>query len=266
MTPTIEELRGESEGSSESARSGGRLKVQRPDPLSGPEVIEKIREETDTIFLAFSRGKDSIAAWLKLREYFEPEKIIPFFMWFIPRLKFQEESLKYFEEYFGCRIHRLPHPFFYKMLNTLNGQTPARLEVIDAANFPNHLNFDLIADALANELGFESRPWTASGVRAADSPLRRSSINQYGAINQNRHTFFPVWDMRKAELIDVIQESGCKLPIDYNLWGRSFDGLDLRFLEPLKRYLPEDYKHLLRWKPLAEVHIARRDFAMGEVE
>ncbi|MFD6070295.1 hypothetical protein [Amycolatopsis lurida] len=51
----------------------------------------------------------------------------------------------------------------------------------------------------------------------------------------------------------------CPLPIDYEWYGRSFDGLDYRFIEPLSRHAPEDYARALDWFPLAELELLRHD-------
>jgi hypothetical protein len=81
---------------------------------SGEELCKYISEATDgKTLLSFSGGKDSIGAWLQLRRYF-PE-ITPVFMYLIPGLSFVEESLSYFEDYFGTRIIRMPHPSLYRM-------------------------------------------------------------------------------------------------------------------------------------------------------
>lgn len=232
----------------------------KPDHMKipGAEIIERIKAETDTIFLGFSCGKDSIAAWLMLREHFET--IIPFYMYLVPDLEFIDRSIRYYEEYFGCHIHRLPHPSLYRMLNRFVYQPPERIRVIRATGFPEP-TYDQVADLLAEDLGFDQRPWTATGVRAADSPIRRSAIKQYGAINHRRGTFFPVWDMKIAELRGLIRSEGVKLPEDYRYFGRSFDGIDRRFLEPMREHLPEDYARILEFFPLAEVDILRKEYA-----
>jgi len=62
--------------------------------------------------LAFSCGKDSIVAWLKLRKYFK--KIVPYYMYCVPNLEFVEKSLRYYEDWFGCHIARMPHPSLYR--------------------------------------------------------------------------------------------------------------------------------------------------------
>ncbi|WP_161791100.1 hypothetical protein [Amycolatopsis sp. MJM2582] len=49
------------------------------------------------------------------------------------------------------------------------------------------------------------------------------------------------------------------MPIDYEWYGRSFDGLDYRFIEPLSRHAPEDYARDPDWCPLAEPELLRHD-------
>ena len=60
-------------------------------------------------------------------------------------------------------------------------------------------------------------------------------------------------------MIKAVDESGVKLPVDYRLFGRTFDGLDYRFLKPLKEAYPDDYQKVLDWYPFADLEIARRD-------
>ena len=80
---------------------------------------------------------------------------------------------------------------------------------------------------------------------------------KYGALNDNRWTFFPIFDWTKQQTIDAIRDSGVKLPIDYKLFGRSFDGLDWRFMKPLKEHLPDDYAKVVEWFPMVELEVKR---------
>lgn len=43
--------------------------------------------------------------------------------------------------------------------------------------------------------------------------------------------------------------------------GRSFDGIDYRFLKPIRDHMPADYERILEWFLLADLDIARRQFA-----
>lgn len=223
-------------------------------PLPGPEVIQLIRQETDTVLMSFSCGKDSIAAWLAIKDHFP--RIVPFYMWPVPGLEFIEESLAYFEEFFGTHIIRVPHPSFYRMLNNLVWQPPERIRIIEAARLPD-FDYDMLNELMIKQLDLPESTFVCAGVRAADSPNRRSAINQYGPINWKRKYFYPVWDMYKHELVDLLEQHKVKLPFDYQIFGRSFDGIDYRFLKPLKIHRPADYGRIVEWFPLAELEIMR---------
>jgi hypothetical protein len=101
--------------------------------------------------------------------------------------------------------------------------------------------------------------YCASGVRMADSPIRRSSIIQNGPINHKRMTFYPCYDYLKADMLRELDAANIALPIDYVWFGRTFDGLDARFLRPLKENAPEDYQTVLDWFPLAGTVLTREN-------
>ena len=233
-------------------------------PLTGEQVVYKIRERTDTILLSFSTGKDSIAAWLELRKpQYGFKRIIPAYLYTVPGLEFVEESLRYYEDFFQTEIHRMPHECFYRFMNGLIWQPPEHCRIIELSLFPLP-SLDDILSYLAQDMGFQERPWAATGVRAADSPIRRAAISKYGAINEKRRTFFPVWDWNKERLISEITAAGVKLPVDYRVWGRSFDGLDRRFMEPMRKHFPKDYARILEFFPLVDADIYRKEFFGGK--
>lgn len=223
------------------------------------ELCERMASECDTAILAFSTGKDSIAAWLQMRKYFKT--IIPFYKYGVPGLRFVEDSLKYYEDFFGCHIYRFPHPSFFKHMSVAMYQPPYRLSVIadkygiDTKSYTN----DDIPNIIRQYKNLPYCVYTAVGIRMADSPMRRMTVKTYGAINHNKQTFYPVYDWVKDDLLNEIRASGIKLPVDYMLFGRTFDGLTYKFLKPLKEHIPEDYETVLKWYPYAELEIARFD-------
>lgn len=226
--------------------------------LSSDQVIEEIRGRTDTILLAFSCGKDSIGLWLEMRKHFP--NIVPYYMYLVPDLEFIEKSLIYYEAFFGCKIVRLPHPSLYRMLRNFVFQPPEHCSVIEAARLPKLEYFD-IQQALRDSLGLGAQCYAASGVRAVDSPQRMMSLRKRGAINDTKRQFFGIWDWNKARLVDEITAAGVRLPVDYKLFGRSFDGLDYRFLKPIRDAFPRDFGRILEYFPLADIEIKRREFA-----
>lgn len=225
---------------------------------TGDEVLRLIAAETDTVLLAFSCGKDSIAAWLACRQHFR--RIIPYYMYLVPDLEFVETSLKYYEEFFGERIIRVPHESLYRMLQAGVFQPPERAAALDAWR-ARPISYRKIQDEIRARHGLASAAMVASGVRAVDSPYRMIAMRKHGPINRKKGQFMPVWDWRKERLLSAFRESRVRLPVDYEMFGRSFDGIDYRFLRPLQDRFPRDYEKILRWFPLAEAEIRRREYA-----
>jgi len=226
--------------------------------LTGKQVMAEIKDlvgpETP-VLISFSCGKDSIACWLEMKKYFK--KIIPFYLYLIPDLGFVERSLTYYEKYFECRIIRLPHPSLYRMLNRFVFQAPENCEIIERCDLPE-FDYEDIRKVVCEDLGLDlENSWYASGVRAADSLNRRTAMKKYGPINRKKHCFYPIWDWKKKKLVREIVSAKIKVPVDYRLFGRSFDGIDYRFLKPIKDHFPEDYKKILEYFPLAELELMR---------
>jgi 3'-phosphoadenosine 5'-phosphosulfate sulfotransferase (PAPS reductase)/FAD synthetase len=238
--------------------------MSKPPPKPFAFTRRQVMEEIAALsggrcLLAFSRGKDSIAAWLELRESGLFKEIVPFHLNLIPVMRFIEESLDYFEDVFKTRIIRLPHVSFYRMLGNCVLQPPERIETIRRLGFDQctRFTYDHVRRWLAEDLGWdEAATWTANGVRAADSPRRRIHIVKCRGRNHSQKQFYPVFDYRKADVMAVIERNGIRLPIDYEIFRpkpRTFDGIDWRFVGPLRKHLPKDYERLKFWFPLVEI-------------
>lgn len=219
------------------------------------EILQTLADLKKPVALSFSCGKDSIAAWLAMQEY--GIEVIPFYFWLVPDLQFIDDEIKYFEEFFDTPIHRYPNPSFYRLIHACVDQPPERLRIIEAANLPTP-DYAQIWDMIFEEHGLPKDTWKADGVRAADSIVRRSSFTQHGVMKQNSHKVSPVADWLKAEVMEAIENAGVKLPIDYEIFGRSFDGIDYRFTKPMSEHLPEDYARLCEWFPFLVTDLIRK--------
>ena len=229
--------------------------------MTGLETIHAVRKLQSETLLAFSTGKDAIAAWLAIRDHFD--RVHPYYLYLVPGLEFVEESLDYYERFFGIKIIRLPHPSLHRWLNGFVYQAPQNCAVIEQAQLPTFDYTDSVR-AIIEDYKLQPGMLAADGVRAADSPMRRIAIKTHGPITASQQKYHPVWDWKKADLMDVFRKNNVKLPIDYKLFGRSFDGIDLRFLLPLKKHLPRDYQRILEWFPMADLQIHRWECANGK--
>ncbi len=221
------------------------------------ELCEQMAQECDTAILAFSCGKDSIAAWLQMRKYFK--RIVPYYCYLVPELEFVEKSLKYYEDFFGCHIYRLPHASLYRLLRNLVFQPPQNVrKIADAPLVDDNYDDTMIGEIIRARANLPYEAYVGNGVRMADSPMRRLGIKNHGAVNHSQGKFYPIYDWKKADIIAALDEANVKLPIDYKLFGRTFDGIDYRFLKPIKDNFPRDYERIITWYPLAELELFRR--------
>jgi hypothetical protein len=219
------------------------------------ELCQQIAERTNGVtLLRFSCGKDAIASWIQLKRHFHT--IIPIYHYLHPNLQFVEDSLKYYEDFFKTEILRVPNSKLYLHLNTGLYQDKATWDGVKEFQLREFDN-DEVNERVKEEKGIDKYVMTGIGVRAADSLNRQLSIKKYGAMNEGRKTFYPVYDWNMEKLISEIKQSGCKLPIDYKIWGKSFDGLDYRFIKPLKEHFPNDYEKLKELFPLIDVELKR---------
>ncbi len=225
--------------------------------MTGDALYEVARQVAgDTLILAFSRGKDSLSAWLSLRERFN---IIPFYGYMVPGgLSYERESLDYYERYFGQHIYRFPHPLFWSNINDLVFQPPQRVGVIRAIDFPNYTNMEL-ARVVAGLNGVND-PLVVFGYRAGDSPRRRLLVLREGPIGvTGLRYFWPIWDWNMERVAQALHSAGVALPYDYQLWGRSLTAIDYQFAQVIRAQLPDDWNKLLEWYPLLEAEIYRHE-------
>ena len=71
------------------------------------ESIKAQSKVTDAVLVGFSGGKDSIVTLDLCFKYFK--KVVPFFLYIVPGLSFQERQLQWYENRYQTEIIRLPH-------------------------------------------------------------------------------------------------------------------------------------------------------------
>jgi len=219
-------------------------------------VCKEVNGISPKVILSFSMGKDSIAAYIKMLEYWDIADIEFVFLYMVPGLEFQQQQLGYYEGLFGKKIKQMPNPSLPRQLNALMYQPPNNIDTIVGANLYDH-DYDEVFAAAKIDLCLPEDTFVGVGVRSADSIMRMASIKRYGAINHARKQFFPVFDWKINDLVSNIGKSGIKLPIDYRIWGKTFDGFDFRFLRELKKHFPNDYDKVHEFFPLIDLELKR---------
>lgn len=228
-----------------------------------PEIATFLKAQGRAI-LSFSGGKDSLACWCALAEL--GVEVRPFYMAMIPGLSFVEDYLDYVGRYFGVPVMRTQHPNTYHWLRTYAGQPPHRKHTIDFLRLPRFAYED-VEQGVRRTLNQRERTlkwgdaWVAVGTRTTDSPQRRRSFLRLGWRRGKTRKVYPIHDFNKAMLIEVLVKHQVKLAPDYGMFGRSFDGVDFRYLDAIRMDYPQDYQRILEWMPLQDTEFHRVNFA-----
>jgi hypothetical protein len=223
--------------------------------LRGDDLIAEYKERFgDKTLIAFSRGKDSIATALALRDKIE---MIPFHYDTVPGLEFIDESIAYYEKnLFGRRILRMPNPSFYRHMRDGMFQPMRRSQTLAATTIP-YFNHASVVELVQQQEGIEGEILSATGLRALDNAIRFLSLRKHGPIRPTAGNWAPIWDWTKGRLMEEIETSGISLPPDYLFLPRSLDGFSYLYLAPLRKLYPRDYQRILAWFPLAEAELLR---------
>lgn len=241
--------------------------VAEPKGLKRDALLSWLRSETDTLIVAFSRGKDALALLLALLDWNRrrPEqafRLVAYHCEPVPGLRFVRRSLERYRALFpDVPILNLPHPNFYNLLYEMVFQPPGRGFVVGSL-MPTQWDMEDVHRLILLDQGLPDHTFVVMGVRAADSPERRLHFITHGAVSQNYwpRRAYPIWDYTKQDVIRLLVRHRVPLPIDYRWFGRTMDGIDYRFLEPLRRYAPDDYERVRFWFPLIEVEFYRREW------
>jgi hypothetical protein len=221
-------------------------------------LCEEIAKQSGGVcLLGFSRGKDSVCAWLQLRKYFS--RIIPFHCATAPRLTFADKSLKYYEKYFGTKIERYMSGSVVDAVDMLVYQPLEDEDAIDRLDLKRYDN-NGVADLVRKKHGLQ-KAYCAYGINASDSIDRRIYVNQMGGRNDTNLTFYPCYDWSKAEVLARIEEEGIKLAPDYLLSSRTLAAIPAyRIAKPMLDQWPEEFAKLEAVFPFLKASIARMHF------
>jgi 3'-phosphoadenosine 5'-phosphosulfate sulfotransferase (PAPS reductase)/FAD synthetase len=217
--------------------------------------------DCDTITIAFSGGKDSLAMWLALDAYCPDLRVLPVYWYLVPRLGFVERALTYYEARFDTPILRLPHPDRFDMLERYSFQPPSRYTGIDWALTPVNdavITMDTLMADVRRAYGIPDA-FHGIGIRAADSPVRRTLYRKFGAFPPKGQLCYPVIGWTSADVEAALSSTRTMLPPEYRYYGRSFDGIMYRWLAPIREHYPADWARILGDFPLAELEFVRAE-------
>ena len=208
------------------------------DPLKTQSQI------TDSVIVGFSGGKDSIVTLDLCFRYFK--RIVPFFMYLVPGLEFQEKMLRWYENKYNTEIIRVPHFEVSEFLKY--GSFTLYDHDVDIVGITD------IYEYIRQQSGIH---WIAAGERCADSIVRNAMIKQSGSIDHKRGRFYPIAYWKKNDVMQYIKHKKLYLSPEQKKLGFSFRSLAGSELAVIKENYPEDYKKILKIYPFAEAGVVR---------
>lgn len=199
---------------------------------------------TDSVIVGFSGGKDSIVTLDLCFRYFK--KVVPYFLYLVPELSFQEKMLQWYERKYGTKILRLPH---FECSNFLKyGCFTMADWTVDIVGINDTYNY------LRELTGIH---WIAAGERCADSIVRNAMIKKSGSIDYQRGRFYPLAYWKKNEVVQYIKQKKLYLSKEQRELGFSFRSLAGSELSVIKELYPEDYAKILKVYPFAGAGVER---------
>lgn len=199
---------------------------------------------TDSVIVGFSGGKDSIVTLDLCFRYFK--RVVPFFMYLVPGLEFQEKMLRWYENKYKTEIIRIPHFEVSEFLKygsfTLYDQNVDVVGITDTYEY------------IRQKTGIH---WIAAGERCADSIVRNAMIKQSGSIDYKRGRFYPIAYWKKNDVLQYIKYKKLYLSPEQKKLGFSFRSLSGNELAVIKERYPNDYKKILRVYPFAGAAVER---------
>lgn len=219
------------------------------------DVVTELQEGDRRALLSFS-GKDSLAAWLYLREHdFE---VIPYWCYSVPGLSFDDEMISYYEDRMQTKIYRFLHPASYSLLYSLCWQPPDTVAPLLRMRIPRDVNFAFIESHMIEVLGLRPDTFTAVGIRARDNLMRNRLVHQMGPLGLKRRRYWwAVWDFSLDDVMAIIRKHGLKLSRAYSIWGATGDIWDYPILKTLQEKEPADFAKIVQMFPLIEAEFFR---------
>jgi hypothetical protein len=209
--------------------------------------IDSLKDKTNV--LHFSTGADSVACYLKLRE--NGIKPILIYHYFIKDLPMVKNYIDWFETKFNEHIYQIPSTLWAGHVDNALYQKPIKAR----ERFRNNISecgydyYDkeacdsMIADALGGDVIFHL------GLRYTDGIRRYQHLQKNGVSFKNK--WYPIASFQIKDIQDILEKNDCLLPIEYRLWGISWEAPKAWNINLIKEHCPESYKQITKIFPLA---------------
>lgn len=218
------------------------------------EAIPKLQDKLN--ILHFSTGVDSVVSYLRLKEF--GIKPILIYKYFLPDIPMVMNYIDWFERKYNERVYLIPNTLFYQHIDNALYQFP----IYGREDFRNNLTPFLfykefrkksVDKKILKAIGLKKEDVVFHvGVRYTDGLLRYLSIQKNGVWNKD-NTFFPIASFKVNDLKEMLDKYECKLPIEYKLFGISFESLRSWNIGLIRQECPASYEYMLQFFPMVKL-------------
>lgn len=210
------------------------------DPLGETrDTFARLPGDPSRILVALSGGKDSLCTLdVTVRKY-GAERVTPFLMELVKDLDCEWEIIRKVEKRYGVKClgvphHDLPRLFRDAVMMPSTAQTRA-IKLTKQAD----------TEAYVRKLTGSPDAWTAWGMRAADSVVRRAMLARIKGIDVPKRRIYPIWTWNISDVYGYLRTR--KIPTPRIVGGGKFGGgveLAPKTLAWLKKFYPSDYRKI----------------------
>ena len=207
-------------------------------------TIEYIKQETDSVILFYSGGKDSIVLLDILTKHFKVNLV---FMYLVPELEHIEKYVTWAEKKYNVKAKKYPHWMLSQYFND-------NYFTFHHNNDVPNIKLSDIEDKAKIDFNCE---WIINGAKKSDSLNRRLMLKTYfmQSINLTSKKAYPLSDWKKGDCLTYIKQKKLPMPISYSKGKSSGADLEVNFLKFCKEKYPKDYQKIINQFPFAETII-----------
>jgi len=221
------------------------------------EKVKSLKGKTN--ILHFSTGADSVACFLRLREHgIEPVLVYQYFLKDLPMVK---NYINYFQNKFNVRVYKFPSTLYAEHITKALYQLPVKgFEKYSnsIAMYGYHLlTKDFFDEILKDELGGDCV--THLGLRYTDGIWRYKHLLKNGVSFNDK--FYPIASFQIKDVQAILEKYNCLLPIEYGLWGISFESPRAWNINLIKEHCPETFKQIEKVFPTIGYEGARDKYS-----
>jgi 3'-phosphoadenosine 5'-phosphosulfate sulfotransferase (PAPS reductase)/FAD synthetase len=213
-----------------------------------------------TVTVGFSRGKDSRLMLALLIEH--GFTVYPVYFNHLPvLLPFIRADLDYCQSVYGVEIETMPHPMLFDILRHQSWQGLYGCKHLSNYDMPVMRFANMLrAYTSSLKLGYL---WDCVGMKQCDSFNRRCFLRKLGEFDRRKMKAYPIAHLTHQDVHAGLAKRGIKEPVDYSIWGSSFDRLGYAYLHAMRQHLPVDFAVLKQYLPLIDVEVYRYDAFRG---